>query len=190
MNYQIFKLAEEPEIKLSASAQFSSVTQSCLTLCDSLDCSTPDLPVHHQLPRVYSNSCPLSSWCHPTVLASVVLFCSSLQSFPTSGSFPMRQFFASGGQSIRVSASTSVLPMNSQDWSHLGWTDWSSLMFKRLSRVFSNTTVQKASIFRCSTFFRAQVSHPYKTTGKTIALTRWTFVGKVMLILICCLGWS
>ena len=92
--------------------------------------------------RTLPNSCPLSRWCHPTISSSAVPFSSCLQSFPTSGSFPMSQLFTSGGQSIRVSASTSVLPMNTQDWSPLGWTGWISLQSKGLSRVFSNTTVQ------------------------------------------------
>ena len=97
------------------------------------------------------NSCPLSQWCHPTILSSVIPFSSYPQSFPASGSFQMSQFFASGGQSIGVSASTSVLLMNTQDWS-LGWTGWISLQSKGLSRVFSNTTVQKHQ------FFGAQLS--------------------------------
>ena len=92
-------------------------------------------------PRVYSNSCPLSRWCHPTISSSVVPFSSRLQSFPASGSFPMSQFFTSGGQSIRVSASASVLPMYVQNWFPLGWTGLISLQSKGLSRVFSNTTV-------------------------------------------------
>ena len=92
---------------------------------------------------VYSKSCPLSQWCHPTISSSVVPFSSHLQSFPSSGSFQMSQFSASGGQSIGVSASTSVLPMNIQDWFPLGWTGWISLLSKGLSRVFSNITVQK-----------------------------------------------
>ena len=98
-------------------------------------------------PGVYSNSCPLSQWCHPTTSSSVVPFCSSLQSFPASGSFSMSQLFASGGQSIGVSASASVLPMNIQVWFPLGWTAWISLQSKGLSRVFSNTTVQKYQFF-------------------------------------------
>ena len=93
--------------------------------------------------RVYPDSCPLSRWCHPTISSSVIPFSSCLQSFPASGSFPMNQLFASGGQSIGVSASTSVLPMNTQDWSSLGWIGWVSLQSKGLWRVFSNTTVQK-----------------------------------------------
>ena len=101
------------------------------------------LPWPSPTPEVYSNSCPLSRWCHPTISSSVVLFSSGLQSFPTSGSFQMSHFFASGGQSIGVSASASVLLMNTQDWSPLGWTGWISLQTKGLSRVFYNTTVQK-----------------------------------------------
>ena len=97
--------------------------------------------------RACSNSCPLSRWCHPTISSSVIPFSSCLQSFPASGSFPVSQFFASGGQSIGVSASTSVLPMNIQDWSPLEWTGWISLQSKGLSRVFSNTTVQKHQLF-------------------------------------------
>ena len=94
-------------------------------------------------PRGYSNSSPLSRWCHPTISSSVALFSSCLQSFPASGSFQMSQLSASGGHSIGVSASTSVLPVNTQDWSPLGWTGWISLQSKRLLRVFSNTIVQK-----------------------------------------------
>ena len=98
-------------------------------------------------PRVGSNACPLSRWCHPTISSSVVPFSSCLQSFPASGSFPMSQFFGSGGQSTGVSASPSVLPMNIQDWSPLGWTSWISLQSKGLSRVFCSTTVQKHQFF-------------------------------------------
>ena len=94
-----------------------------------------------------SDSCPSSRWCHPAILSSVVPFSSCLQSFPASGSFPMSQLFESGGQSIGVSASASVLPMNIQDWFPLGWTGWISLQSKGLSRVFSNTTVQKHQLF-------------------------------------------
>ena len=92
---------------------------------------------------VYPNSCPRSQWCHPTISSSVIPFSSCLQFSPASGSFQMGQLFASGGQSTAASASTSVLPMNTQDWSPLGWTGWISLQSKGLSRVFSNTTVQK-----------------------------------------------
>ena len=103
--------------------------------------------------RACSNSCPLSSqWCHPTISISVDPFSSCLQSFPASGSFPVNQFFISGGQSIVVSASASVLPMNTQDWSPLGLTGWISLESKGLSRVFSNTTVQKHQFFSTQLF--------------------------------------
>ena len=140
-------------------------------------------PCPSPAPGVYSNSCALSWWCHPTISSSVVPFSSHSQSFPASRSFPVSQLFISGGHSIGVSASASVLPMNIQDWFSLGWTGWISLLSKGLSRVFSNTTVQKALVLQCSTFFIVQFSHPYMTTGKTIALTRWTFVGKVMSLL-------
>ena len=103
-------------------------------------------------PRIYPNSCPLTRWCHPTISSSVIPFSSCPQSFPASGSFQISQLFESGGQSIGVSASTSVLPMNTQDWSPLGWTGWISLQSKGLSRVFSKTTVQKHQ------FFGAQLS--------------------------------
>ena len=102
--------------------QFSSMAQLCLTLCDSMDHSTPGLPVHHQLPE-FTNSCPLSWWCHPIISSTVIRFSSCLQLFPASGSFLMSQLFTSGGQSIGVSASASVLPMNTQDWFPLGH-DW------------------------------------------------------------------
>ena len=132
---------------------------------------------------VYPNSCLLSWWCHPAISSSVVPFSSCPQSFPASGPFPMSQLLTSDGQSIGVSASTSVLPMNNQDWSPLGWTGWISLQSKGLSGVFSNTTVQKHQLFWCSAFLIVQLSHPYMTTGKTIALTRQNFVGKVMSLL-------
>ena len=109
-------------------------------------------PCPSPTPGVYSNSCPLSWWCHPTISSSVIPFSSCLQSLAVSGSFQMSQFFASSGQSIGVSALASVLPMNTQDWSHLEWTGWMSLQCKGLSRVFSNTTVQKHQ------FFSAQIS--------------------------------
>ena len=110
------------------------------------------LPCPSPTPRACSNSCPSSQWCHPTISSSVVPFSSCLQSFPVSGSFPRSQFFALGGQSIGVSASASVLPMNIQDWFHLGLTGLISLQSKGLSRLFSNTTVQKHQ------FFDAQLS--------------------------------
>ena len=127
------------------------------------------------------NSCPWSRWCHPTTSSSVVPFSSYFQLLPKSGCFPTSQFFASGGQSVRVSAS--ILPMNIKDIFPLGMTSLISLQSKGLSRVFSNTIVQKQSILQCSAFFMVQISHLYMTTGKTIALTRRVFVGKVMSLL-------
>ena len=110
------------------------------------------LPCPSPSPGVHPNSCPSSRWCHPAISSSVVPFSSCPQSLPASGSFPMSQLFAWGGQSIGVSTSTSVLPMNTQDWFALGWTGWISLQSKGLSSVFSNTTVQKHQ------FFGAQLS--------------------------------
>ena len=128
-------------------------------------------PCPSSTPGAHPNSCPLSWWCHPTISSSVIpFFC--LQSYPASGSFQMSQLFASGGQSIRVSASTSDLPMNTQDWFPLGWTGWISLQSKGFARVFSNTTVQKHQFFSIQLSLY-QLSHPYMTTGKTKALTRW-----------------
>ena len=132
--------------------------------------------------RVHSNSCPLSRWCHPTISSSFVPF-SRLWSFPASGYFQMSQLFTSGGQSVEVSVSASVLPMNIQDWLPLQLTGLISLQSKALSRVFSNTHRSKASILWCSAFFIVQLSHPYMTTGKIIALTRQNFVVKVMSLL-------
>ena len=132
-----------------------SVQFSCSVMSDYLQPHEPQharSPCPSPTPRVYSNSCPLSLWCHPTISSSVVPFSPRLQSFPASGSFQMSQLFAWGGQSIGVSASTLVLPMSTQDWSPLGWTGWISLQSKGLSRVFSNTTVQKHP------FFSAQLS--------------------------------
>ena len=134
---------------------FSSVQFSHSVMSNSL---WPHEPQHARppcpspTPGVHPNPCPLSRWCHPTISSSVIPFSSCPQSFPASGSFQMSQLFASDGQSTGVSASASVLPMNTQDWSPLGWTGWISLQSKGLSRVFSNTTVQKHQ------FFSAQLS--------------------------------
>ena len=133
---------------------FSSVAQSCLTLCDPTDCRTPGfLPCPTPAPRACSNSCPSSWQCHPIILSSVIPFSSCLQSFPAVGSFPVSQFFASGGQSIRASASASVLSMNIQDWFPLELIGLISLQSKGLSRVFSNTTVQKHQFFGAQLFY-------------------------------------
>ena len=130
-----------------------------------------------------TNSCPLHWWCHATISSSVIPFSSCLQSFPVSGSFPVSQFFASGGQSVGVSASTSVLSVNIQDWSPLGWTGWISLHSKGLSRVFSNTTVQRHQFFSAQPSLWSSSHIWYMTPRKTIALTIWTFVGKVICLL-------
>ena len=125
------------------SIQFSSVTQSCLNLLQPHGLQHAKLPCPSATLRANSNYFPSRQWCHPTISSSAIPFSSHLQSFPASGSFPMSQFFTSGSQSIEASVSTSVLPMNIQDWFPLGWTGWISLQSKGLSRVFSNTTVQK-----------------------------------------------
>ena len=126
--------------------QFSSVAQLCPTL-QPHGLQHARLPCPSPTPGVYSNSCPSSRWCHPAISSSVGPLSSHFPTFPASGSFPMSQFFISGGQSIGVSASASVLPMNIQEWFPLGWTGWISLQSKGLSRVFSNTTVQKHQYF-------------------------------------------
>ena len=147
---------------------------SCVWLHDLMDCSMPGFLVLHYLPEFAQNLCPLSQWCHPSISSPVIPFSSCLQSFPASGSFPMSQLFASGGQSIGASISASVLPMNSQDWFPLEWTDLISLLPKGLSTVFSSITVWKHQ-FWCSGFLMVQLSHLKMTTGKTIALTIRTF---------------
>ena len=160
----------------------SSVQFSCSVVCDSLQphgMQHARLPCPSPTPGACSNSCPLSRWCHPTISTSVVPLSSCLQSFPASGSFQMTQFFTSGGQRIVVSALALVLPMNIQDWYSFRLTGLQSKGFSSLLQHRSS----KASIFWHSAFFIVQLSHPYMTTGKTIALTRWTFVGKVMSLL-------
>ena len=138
-------------------------------------CPSPTLGVH-------SNSCPSSRWCHPAISSSVIPVSSCPQSFPALGSFPVSQLFAWVGQSTGVSALVSFLPKNTQDWSPLEWTCWISLQSKGLSRLLQHHS-SKPSILWCSALFVVQLSHPYMTTGKTIALTRWTFVSKVMSLL-------
>ena len=134
-------------------------------------------PCLSSTPRVYSTSCPLSWWCYPTISSSVIPFSFRLQSFPASGSFPMSQFSASGGKSIGVSASTSVPPINIRnDWLDL-------LVVQGTPKSLLQHCSSKASVVRGSAFFIVQLSHPYMTTRKTIALTRWTFVGKVISLL-------
>ena len=142
-----------PETITTLLIVYQSVQFSCSVVFDSLrphelQHARPPCPT----PRVHSDSCPLSQWCHPTISCPVVPFSSCPQSLPASGCFPMSQLFTWGGQSIGVSVSASVLPMNTQDWYPLGWTGWITLQSKGLSRVFSNTTVQKHQ------FFSAQLS--------------------------------
>ena len=147
-----------------------------------MDYSTPGLPVHHQLlelsqTHVHWVVMPSNHLivCRPLLLP--------LSIFPSIRVFQMSQLFTAGGQNIGVSDSTSVLPMNTQDWSPLGWTGWISLQSKGLSRVFSNTAVQKHRFFSAQLCLQSN-SHPYMTTGKTMTLTRRTFVGKVMSLLL------
>ena len=165
----------------STLVQSSSVAQLCPTLCDPMDCSMPGFPVHYQLPElaqthvhqvgdVIQPSHPLSP------------FSSCLQSFLASGSFPVSQPFISGSQSIGTSASTLVLPMNIQDWFPLGLTSLISLLSKGLSRDFSNTTIQSIDSLTLS-FLYGPTLTSIEDYRKTIALTRWTFVGKVMSLL-------
>ena len=144
---------EIKQLREKISSSFSSVQSlSRVWLFATPWITAHQAPCPSPTPRVHSNSCPLSWWCHPTIPSSVISFSSCLQSCPASGSFQMSLLFASGGQSIGVSASASVPPMNTQDWSHLEWTGWISLQSKGLSRVFPNTTVQKHQ------FFGAQLS--------------------------------
>ena len=131
------------------------------------------LPCPSPFPRACSNSCPLSQWCHPTISSSIVPFSSCLQSFPASGFLPVSQFFAWGGQSIGVSASTSVLPVNPGLISFkMDWLDLLEVQGTLKSLLQHHSS--KASILQCSVFFRVQLSHPYMTAGETIALTKWT----------------
>ena len=164
------------------SVQFSSVTQVCPTLCDPMNHSTPGLPVHHQLQELVQTHVHwVSDAIHHLILCRPLS--SHPQSFPAPGSSQMSQLFTSGGWSIGVPASTSVLPVNTQDWSPLGdWLDILSVQGTLKSLLPHHTS--KASILWCSAFFIVQISHPYMTTGKTIALTRQTFDGKVRLLTI------
>ena len=142
----------------------------------------PGFPVPSPTPGACSNSCPLHWWCHSNISSSVILI-SCFQAFPASGCFPVSQFFASGGQSIGISASTSVLPMNIQDWFSLALTGWISLLSRGLSRVFSHTTVQKHQIISVqpSLWSKSQI-HTW-LLEKNRALTRQNFFSKVMSLL-------
>ena len=180
MNLKAYKAGQDLIWSIS-SVQFSHSVMS-----DSLrphESQHARAPCPSPTPRVYPNSCPSSQWCHPAISSSVVPFSSCPQSLPASGSFPMSQLFTWGGQRTGVSASASVLPMNTHDWSPLGWTGWISLQSKGLSRVFSNTTVQKHQFFGAQLSSQSN-SHIYGYDHwKTIALTRRTFVGKVRSLL-------
>ena len=161
--------------------QFSSLTQSCLTLCDPMNCSTPGLPVHHHsrgLPKLMSIELVMPS--NHLILCNPLLLLPSI--FPSIRVFSNKLGLHIRWPSIGVSASASVLPMNIQGWFPLGWTGWISLQSKGLSSLLQHHS-SKASILWCSPFFIVQLSHPYMTTGKTIALTRQTFMGKVMSLL-------
>ena len=138
-------------------------------------------PCPSPTPGVHSDSHPLSRWCYPAISSSVVPFSSCPQSCPASESFQMSQLFTSGGQSIGISASTSVLPMNTQDWFPLRLTGL--ILQSKGHKSFLQHHSSKPSILQCSAFFIVQLSHPHMTTGKTIALTRQNFVGKVMSLL-------
>ena len=185
---QIFLLEKTTIILVSV--QFSSVAQSCPTLRHH-ESHHARPPCPSPTPRVYPNSCPSSQWCHPAISSSVVPFSFCPQSLPASGSFPMSQLFAWGGQSIGVSASASALPMNTQDWSPSGWTSWISLQSKGLSRVFSNTIVQKHQFF--------VLSFPHSLTLTSIH-EHWkkhsldqmdlSWQSNVSAFSICYLGWS
>ena len=146
----LIKLLETRLLYIFSSVQFSRSVVSGSLWPHEPQQARPPCPL--PTPGVYPNSCPLSRWCYPTISSSVIPFSSCPKTFIATGYFQISQLFASGGQSIGVWASTSVLPMNAQDWSLLGWTGWISLQSKGLSRVFSNTTVQKHQ------FFGAQLS--------------------------------
>ena len=162
--------------KLQFSSAMSRLFATPWTVHSRLPCPSPP-------PRAYSNSCPPSQWCHPTISSIVSPFSSCLHSFPASGSFLVSQFFASGGQSIK-SFSFSIRPSNEYSGLIPFRMDWLDLLAVQGSlKSLLQHCSSKASILQCSAFFIVQLSHPYMTTGKTIALTRWNFVGKVMSLL-------
>ena len=188
----VLEKAEKPETKLPTSVgswkkqeisrktvQFSPVARSCLTLCTPMDCSTPGFLVHHQLPEFTQTHV---QWVGDAIQPSHPL---SSPSLPTFNLFQHQHLFRwmKSGQSIGVSASTSVLPVNIQDWFPLGWTGWISLQSKGLSKGSSPAPQFKSINSSALSFLYSQLSHPYMTTGKTIALTRQAFVDKVMFLL-------
>ena len=143
-----------------------------------MNCSTPCLPVHHQLPESTQTHVHWVHWCHPTISSSIVPFSSCPQSFPVSGSFQMSQLFPTGSQSIGVSASTSVLPMNIQHWFPLQCTAWDLLAVEGILKIILQHHSSKASILPCSAFFTVQLSQPYMTTGKTVAISTTLFASE------------
>ena len=172
----MFKLSRSKYVLI-----YCSVTQPHPTICDPMDCSTPGFPIRHQLLEL-AQTRPSSQWCHPTISSSVIpFFC--LQSFPASGSFLISLLFTSGGQNTGASASASVFPMNIQDWIsfRIDWLDPLAVQGTLKSLLQHHSA--KASILWCSAFFMVQFSHPYMTTGKTIALTIWIFVVKAISLL-------
>ena len=177
---------QTPLFKLNDSlylGQFSSVAQSCPTLCNPMDCSASGLPVHHQLPEFTQSHV---HWVGDAIQPSHPLSSPSPPALNLSqhqGLFQMSQLFSSGGRSIGVSASTSVLSVNIQDWFPLGWTGWISLQSRGLSRVFSNTRVQNHQFFGAQLSLESNSHIHTWLLEKTIALTRWMFVGKVMSLL-------
>ena len=179
-------MQHDENVNICKEKNFISVQCSCSVMSNSLQ---PQEPQHARpscpspTARVYPNPCPLSRWCHPTFSSSVIPFSSCPQSFPASGSLQMSQLFASGGQSIGVSNSTSVLPMNTQDWPPLGWTGWLFLQSKGLKSLLQHHS-SKSSILQWSAFFIVWHSNPYITTGKTIASTTWTYAEKTMSLLV------
>ena len=169
---------------LFCSVQFSHSVMFDSLQPHGLQHTKPPCPLVTQ--GAYSDSCPLSRWWHPTISSFVIPISSGLQSFPASGSFPMNQFFTSGGQSIGISATASILPVNIQGWFPLGWT---GLRVQGTLNSLLQHHSSKASILRHSAFWFVQISHPYMTTGKNIALTRWPLsVKQCFCFLICCLG--
>ena len=164
---------------------YYSVAKMCSTVFDPMNCSTPGFPILHS-PRVCSNLCPLSRWCYLTISSSAASVPSCTQSLPASGSFPKSWLFASGGQIIKASASNEYARLISF---RIVWFDL--LAVQGILQSLLQHHNLKASILQTSAFFMVQISHPYMTTGKTIALTLQTFVGKVMFLFsICCLGCS
>ena len=156
----VFEEEKHMSCRLSKNC-YCSVTKSCPTLCDPMNCSMTDFPVLHHLPEFAQ---AYVHWCHPTISSSIVPF-SCPQSFPASGSFPMSQLFVSGGQSIRASATASVLPVNIQGWFPLGLTGLISCLSKGISRVFPRTTIQKHWFFGAQPSMKFQLTHPCMTTG-------------------------